>query len=114
MSIPDRAALLAVALQYLETELLPSLQGEHRFKSRVAINALRIVQREIGSDSLGSVRRLEVSSQAIDSLPISDEQLAHRIRDGEISLNDAALKARLKSSLEAALAINNPKWLKRK
>jgi hypothetical protein len=46
MSIPGQVTLLEVALQYLESELLPTLEGEHRFKTRLAINALRIVQRE--------------------------------------------------------------------
>jgi Domain of unknown function (DUF6285) len=102
MSIPSQAALLAVALQYLESELLPTLEGEHRFKTRLAINALRIVQRE---SSLG----LEQAFKANDAL-----ELADKIRSGEISIKDPALQAQLKQSLQSALAINNPKWLQRK
>jgi Domain of unknown function (DUF6285) len=105
VSIPSQAALLEVALQYLEDELLPTLAGEHRFKTRVAINALRIAQREAISES--------VTDSTI--LPgISNEQLAQKIRSGEIPLSDTTLKAQLTHALEQALLINNPKWLKRK
>jgi Domain of unknown function (DUF6285) len=105
MSIPGQATLLEVALQYLESELLPTLEGEHRFKTRLAINALRIVQREGAAlqDSLASTEP-----------ELSPEQLALGIRNGEISIKDSAIQAHLKKSLEKALAINNPKWLKRK
>ncbi len=105
MSIPSQAALLEVALQYLEAELLPTLEGEHRFKTRLAINALRIVQRE-GASQQGNAMPTESA--------LSAEQLALQIRRGGISTNDADLQATLKDSLEKALAINNPKWLKRK
>jgi Domain of unknown function (DUF6285) len=102
MSIPSQAALLDVALQYLESELMPTLAGEHRFKTRLAINALRIVQREALMQ-----HQAEAPSQE------SAEQLAQQIRDGEVSLSDPALRQVLKQNLAQALAINNPKWLKR-
>jgi Domain of unknown function (DUF6285) len=105
VSIPSQAALLEVALQYLEGELLPTLAGEHRFKTRVAINALRIAQREASSES---------STDAAIVPGLSNEQLAQKIRTDEIPLSDTALKAQLTQSLEQALLINNPKWLKRK
>lgn len=105
MSIPSQAALLEVALQYLETDLLPTLEGEHRFKTRLAINALRIVERENTS--------LKDSDQAA-KLPLNEEALAQQIRSGEVSIKDPVLLARLKQSLEQALVINNPKWLRRK
>ena len=117
MSIPSQAALLEVALKYLETELLPTLEGEHRFKTRLAINALRIVQREGTCIDQRKVQPEETSpkngNQAA-KLPLNEEALARQIRSGEVSLNDPALLTRLKQSLEQALAINNPKWLRRK
>jgi hypothetical protein len=117
MSIPSQAALLEVALQYLETDLLPTLEGEHRFKTRLAINALRIVQREGASIDQRKVQPEDTSpkdgSQAA-KLPINEEALAQQIRSGEVSIKDPGLLAQLKQSLEQALAINNPKWLKRK
>lgn len=98
MSIPSREALLNVAVDYLENELLPTLQGEHRFKTRVAVNALRIAQREAAAQAVSTDDEL---------------QLCERIRAGEIATDDPALRAYLRRSLAHALAINNPKWLQR-
>jgi hypothetical protein len=98
MSIPSQASLLNAAVQYLESELLPTLEGEHRFKIRLAINALKIVQREASAQSEASA---------------SPDSLAQQIRDGEVSINDPALRSMIKADLAKALAINNPKWLKR-
>jgi hypothetical protein len=99
MSVPDQAQLLEAALHYLEHELLGDLQGEHRFKTRLAINALRIVQRE----------------QLVIGLPIAQREpefeLAQQIRAGDIALHDARLLQQLEVSLRQALSINNPKWL---
>jgi hypothetical protein len=40
-----------------------------------------------------------------------DRELAARIRDGVLSLDDPALLAHLRRSLIEALRINNPKWI---
>ena len=46
-SIPDAPTLLGAAVKYLEDELLPSLDGYHRFKTRVTVNVLNTVRREL-------------------------------------------------------------------
>ncbi len=100
MSIPSRQALLEVALNYLEQELLPTLQGEHRFKTRVAVNALRITQREAQAPTPTQNQTQQL-------------ELAQQIRSGTLATDDPALRAYLRKSLREALAINNPKWLDR-
>ena len=45
-SMPDAPTLLGAAVKYLEEELMPTLTGYHRFKTRVTINALSVVRRE--------------------------------------------------------------------
>ncbi len=42
---PTNAQLMAATIDYLEGILLPTLSGEHRFKTRLAVNALKILQR---------------------------------------------------------------------
>jgi hypothetical protein len=101
MSIPSREVLLEVALNYIEHDLLPTLQGEHKFKTRVAVNALRIAQREAAHPARASAT-LE-----------RNHELVQQIRSGQISTDDPALRAYLRKSLREALAINNPKWLDR-
>ena len=98
MSIPSQAQLLEAAIQYLELELLPQLEGEHKFKTRVALNALKIVQREAAAQSAASEPE--------------EAALALQIRTGNIALDDPALLGRLHELLEQALKVNNPKWLR--
>ena len=46
-SMPDAPTLLGAAVKYLEDELLPSLDGYHRFKTRVTVNVLNTIRREL-------------------------------------------------------------------
>jgi Domain of unknown function (DUF6285) len=99
LSVPDQAQLLEAALHYLEHELLGELEGEHRFKTRLAINALRIVQRE------------HLLFEPLSAEPEQALELAQRLRAGNIPLNDPQLLQALETRLAKALAINNPKWI---
>ena len=45
-SVPSAGTLLLAAARYLEDELLPTLEGYHRFQARVTVNVLRIVERD--------------------------------------------------------------------
>jgi hypothetical protein len=46
-TVPDTPALLQAAADYLEGELLPTLPDYHRFQTRVTVNLLRLVEREL-------------------------------------------------------------------
>ena len=46
-STPKAATLLEAAVKYLETELMPTLDGYHRFQTRVTVNVLNTVRREL-------------------------------------------------------------------
>ena len=46
-STPKAAVLLEAAVKYLETELMPTLAGYHRFQTRVTANVLNTVRREL-------------------------------------------------------------------
>jgi hypothetical protein len=96
--IPSDDALLAATIDYLEAQLLPALEGEHRFKTRLAVNALKALQR--------SQRRL-----AAEAEQVQNEHWAQRIFYREVALDDPETLAYLESSLRRSLHINNPKWL---
>ena len=46
-STPKAAILLEAAVKYLETELMPTLDGYHRFQTRVTVNVLNTLRREL-------------------------------------------------------------------
>jgi Domain of unknown function (DUF6285) len=115
-SMPSAPVLLVAAVKYLEEELLPTLTGYHRFKTRVAANVLNIVRRELelreaqAAAERGRLRALVGHDGEVEGL---SAELSESIRQGAIDLDDPALRAHLRQSLADALAINNPKWLNR-
>jgi hypothetical protein len=111
-SRPSAADLLAGVIDYLERELLPTLEGRHRFHVRVAANALAVVKREIELGpglSEAERNRLAAMLGQDGTLDALNRELARRIRDGEIA-DEGKLVEHLRRSVADALAINNPKW----
>src|ERR1700692_2834870 len=69
---PTAAELVEATREFLESEILPTLTDQRlRFRTLVAINALRIAQRELESG---------------EELPAEEElaQLAREIRSGDV------------------------------
>ena len=136
-SLPPAADLLAAARAYLEAELLPTLSGAARFKTRVILNVLAQVQRELEQGpalraaEAGRLRALlggdmppgaaagaagdagdTTGTRDDDTLAAQNRELARRIRAGEVAVDDPALIEHLRQTTRDALRINNPKWLK--
>jgi len=112
-SIPDVSTLLGVAVKYLEEELMPNLAGYHRFQTRVTVNVLNIVRRELDlGDVNESAERERLTALIGHNRPVDtlNEELCDLIRTEQMDLDDPRLRAHLRESLANALAINNPKW----
>ena len=115
-SFPDIKTLLTTATRYMEDELMPTLEGYHRFKTRVTINVLNTVRRELElreSQARAEHERLVAMLGHDGDLEALSRELSERIRKGEFSLGDERLRTHLKQSLHDALSLSNPKWLKR-
>ncbi|HMD04829.1 MAG TPA: DUF6285 domain-containing protein [Candidatus Binatus sp.] len=115
-SIPKAAVLLEAAVKYLESELMPTLAGYHRFQTRVTVNVLNTLRRELelrGVQADAERSRLVAMLGHDGDVETLSVELAERIRAGAISIDDPALRAHVRQSLADALAINNPKWLTR-
>ena len=115
-SMPDAPTLLGAAVKYLEEELMPTLTGYHRFKTRVTINALSVVRREAelrAAQARAEAERLAAILGHDGELEALSAELAQRIREGAISVDDPAMRAHVRQALADALAINNPKWMDR-
>lgn len=109
-SHPDAQTLLAAAVDQLEAEVYPTLQGGMRYRTRIVLNVLRVVQREL---ALGAGFDAQDAAE-LQKLPGLEsggaEVLTQRIEDGQADLDDPRLVAFLRQSLDRALAINNPRW----
>jgi len=115
-SMPESRILLKAAIKYLEEELMPTLRGYHRFQTRVTVNVLSTVRRELelrDAQAESERARLVAIVGHDGDVEALSRELAERIRSGAIPLDDPALRAHVRQSLADALAINNPKWLTR-
>jgi len=115
-SMPDAAILLKAAIKYLEEELMPTLEGYHRFQTRVTVNVLSTLRRELelrDTQAESERARLVAILGHDGNVETLSRELAERIRSGAIALDDPALRAHVRRSLADALAINNPKWVTR-
>jgi Domain of unknown function (DUF6285) len=110
---PSDDALLAATIDYLEGQLLPALEGEHRFKTRLAVNALKALQRN--RRPLAWREQAANDHSADGSAPqakLNDNQLlALKIFKRETALDDPETLAQIERMLSESLAVNNPKWL---
>ena len=115
-SFPDAKTLLGAATKYMEDELMPTLNGYHRFKVRVTVNVLNTIRRELemreGQAAAEHERLVAILGHEGDVETLSRE-LSERIRKGDFSLDDQRLRTHLKQCLSDALSIANPKWLTR-
>lgn len=114
-SLPDAATLLGAAIKYFEDELLPTLSGYHRFKTRVTVNVLSTIRRELElreHQTTGELQRLAALIGHGGTLDELNSELSMRIRDGGIAADNPQLLEHVRESLRAALAINNPGWLR--
>lgn len=121
---PNMAELVEAVREFLERDVMSALEGRLAFHTRVAVNALGIVEREL---ELGDGhRRAErdrlrdllddgpaaASSAATDGeLDTLRRRLATAIRSGEFDDRSDELLASLRETAASALAIANPKYL---
>ena len=123
---PNGAELLAAARAALLDDLLAELPEQKRYLARMVANAMAIAVRELelgdgaARAELTSLRRLyadpepDVSEEIADRLEAMNRRLCADLRGGRFigTEEEARLRAHLRRSAEARVAISNPKALK--
>jgi Domain of unknown function (DUF6285) len=100
---PTAAELIAAVAEFLETDVRESTAGQVNFHSRVAANALRMVERELRADPDDGV------ADALAAVGYRDEaQLASAIRAGEVDGAGAPVRAALRALVGRRLAAAHP------
>lgn len=113
---PTAAELVAAVADFLERKAVPQLTDSHTaFHAKVAVNALRIVERELraGPDLAERARLLALCGDRVAAdadLNTLNRALCALISDGRIATDDPALLEHLQRSVQARLAIDNPKY----
>ena len=105
--MPSAADLVEAVREFLERDVLTSTDGRVQFHTRVAINALNIVQREL---EMGPAQA-DVHVAGLARLGMADEAaLAAAIRDGRLDDRIDEVRAFLAETVAAKLAVANPRY----
>jgi hypothetical protein len=114
LSLSPATEMLETVRGYLETTILPELEGERWFNLKVACNMLAMVERELALGAAASEAERERLAQLLGeggTIQEMNARLGRAIRSGAIALDDPRLLQHLRRTTADALAINNPRWL---
>lgn len=104
---PTAAELVEAVRAFLEADVLEATSGRVRFHTRVAINVLDVVAREL---ELGSEQEAAHRDRLAALGAASDEELAAAIRSGALDDRYAEVKAAVWASVADKLAVANPTY----
>jgi Domain of unknown function (DUF6285) len=105
---PDAAELIAAVREWIERDLLTSEDARLRFHSRVGINILAMVEREI----VLAPGHSEAHRRRLEQLGVRDDrELAAKIRAGEFGDRAKELRDVLREMIDDKLAVANPNYL---
>lgn len=105
---PTAAELVDAVAGFLEGDVRDQLSASAAYTLRVAINALRIVERELAAAE--TIASLDADRARLAGSPASEEELAALVRDGALATDDLALRAYLVRSVRARVAIDAPRY----
>ncbi len=110
---PTVAELVVSVREFLETEVQPALAGSVAFHTRVAVNVLKIVERELATgaalDAVERERLVALLGQEGDLESLADE-LITGIREGRFDNDTPGLDAHLRATVLGKLSIDNPRY----
>jgi hypothetical protein len=123
---PTKLELLQAVKRFLDDELMPELEGVHRFHTRVASNALSIVAREIEFERphlnaqfgrlcalLDRAEERPADLTALDTaVDAMESELCDRIREGAADAGEfrARLLEHLREITRERLEVANPRY----
>jgi hypothetical protein len=106
--VPTAAQLVEAVREFLERDVMTATEGRVQFHTRVAINALSMVQREL---ELGPAQAA-AHRAALERLGIADEAaLAAAIRTGALDDRRGEVLDVLRETVRAKLEVANPRYL---
>lgn len=105
---PTVAELVEAVREFLERDVLGATEGRVQFHTRVAINVLGMVQREIEA---GPEPRARHDGRLAELGMADDAELAASIRSGALDDRYDEVKAAVWASVRDKLAVANPRYL---
>jgi hypothetical protein len=111
---PTAAELTEAVREFLERDVMPVVEGRVAFHTRVAVNALGIVQREldVGADlDVAEHERLRALLGHDGTVAELTRELARRIRAGALDDRSDEVRAAVQESVRSKLLVANPGYL---
>jgi Domain of unknown function (DUF6285) len=112
---PTAAELVAAIRAFLEEDVMPAVEGRVAFHTRVAVNALGMVEREL---VLGPELEVEERARATALLGhpgdayTLERELADAIRAGAVAADDPRVVQHVRATVRDKLRIANPKYVR--
>jgi hypothetical protein len=106
--MPTAAQLVEAVREFLERDVMTSTEGRVQFHTRVAVNVLGMVEREL---LLGAAQAAGHAA-GLARLGVADEaELAAAIRDGTLDDRIDEVRRFVRDTVEAKLRVANPKYI---
>jgi hypothetical protein len=106
--IPDAPGLVEAVREFLERDVLTSTEGRVQFHTRVAVNVLAMVERELRQGA----EQLEAHAAGLAALGVDSERaLADAIRAGAFDDRIDEVRAFIEQTVQAKLEVANPRYL---
>jgi uncharacterized protein DUF6285 len=99
---PTAAELVQAVREFLERDVMTATEGRVQFHTRVAINALGMVERELQQGPVVEAFERERAAERV---------LAAHIRDGSLDDRIDEIRAELRVSVREKLLVANPGYL---
>jgi hypothetical protein len=103
---PTAAELVDAVREFLATDVLTSTEGRTQFHTRVAINVLAMVHRELTDDGTSELHHRE---RLAELGVLDDDQLALAIRNKQLDDRMAEVIVAVQESVDAKLRVANPR-----
>jgi hypothetical protein len=111
---PTAAELVQAVREFLERDVMEATEGRVQFHTRVAINALGMVERELtlGPELLAEQRtRAAALLGPADDAMFQERELAARIREGALDDRLDEVRAHVRETVREKLLVANPGYL---
>ncbi len=106
--LPDAAGLVEAVREFLEGDVMGATEGRVQFHTRVAINVLAMVERELRDGAA----QLEAHAAGLAALGLDGERsLADAIRSGALDDRLDDVRAFVEATVRAKLDVANPRYL---
>ncbi|MBA2608194.1 MAG: hypothetical protein H0U92_04610 [Actinobacteria bacterium] len=106
--VPTASELVEAVREFLERDVMTATEGRVQFHTRVAINVLNMVQREL---TVG-VEQADAHAERLATLGIaSEKELSAAIASGALDDRLADVVAVVRAAVRDKLTVANPKYI---